>query len=99
MGAQSNAKRGRRTDQWCCPAAFANPSIRQRLADIGQEIPRVDQQKPRDARCFSKSRNQKMVADHQGGGHQGGVNQEGHGNSRNRILRTPSRSLDDLSPQ
>jgi hypothetical protein len=53
--------------------ALADPTVRTRLADIGQEIP------PRAADAGGasrapKGRDREMVADHQGGRHQGAVN-------------------------
>ena len=35
--------------------AFADPTIRQRLADLGQEIPQVDQQTPQMLRAYQKA--------------------------------------------
>jgi tripartite-type tricarboxylate transporter receptor subunit TctC len=35
--------------------AFADPAIRQRLADLGQEIPQLDQQTPEALRAFQKA--------------------------------------------
>ena len=51
--------------------ALADPAVRTRLADLGQEIPPRDQQTPAGARRLSEGRDREVVADHQGGEHQG----------------------------
>ena len=51
-------------------SALADLTVRQRMADQGQEVPPLAQQSPRSTRRAPTSRNQKVVADHQGSRHQ-----------------------------
>ena len=53
--------------------ALADPQVRQRLAQAGQDIVPREQQTPRGLGRASEGRDREVVADHQGGGHQGGV--------------------------
>ena len=50
--------------------ALADPTVRARLADLGQEIPRASSRRRRRSRAYPKGRDREVVADHQGGGHQ-----------------------------
>ena len=52
---------------------LADAGARQRLVDLGQEIPPRDMQTPAGARRPPQGRDREMVADHQGRQHQGGV--------------------------
>ncbi len=47
--------------------SLADPAVHQRFIELGQELWRRDKQTP-EARGPTKSRDRKMVADHQGGG-------------------------------
>jgi tripartite-type tricarboxylate transporter receptor subunit TctC len=53
--------------------ALADPLVRARLAELGQEVASREQQTPRGARRISKGRNREMVANNQRGQHQGRV--------------------------
>jgi hypothetical protein len=53
--------------------ALADPTVRQRFADYGQEIPPPDQQNTGCPWRSAKGRNREMVADHQGRQDQGGI--------------------------
>ena len=52
---------------------LADPAVRTRLVDIGQEIPPREQQTAGSARRIPQGRDREVVADHQGSGHQGGM--------------------------
>jgi tripartite-type tricarboxylate transporter receptor subunit TctC len=54
-------------------AALADAGLRKRLAALGQEIFPRDQQTPEALAAFAEGRDREMVADHQGGRHQGAV--------------------------
>ena len=77
--------------------ALADPTVRARLADLGQEIFPRDQQTPEALARLSEGRDREVVADHQGGRHQGGVNV---GARRCRALAPPGgRPYDETSPR
>ena len=52
---------------------LADQNVRTRLAAMHQEIPPRDQQTPEGLAAYPESRDREVVADHQGGGHQGAV--------------------------
>ena len=54
--------------------ALAAPGVRQRFADIEHEIPQREAADAGSARCAAEGRNREVVAYHQGGKHQGGMN-------------------------
>ena len=54
-------------------AALADPGVREKLANLGQEIPAARPADTGGARRPAQGRNRKMVADHQGGEYQGGM--------------------------
>ena len=54
-------------------AAFADPAVRKRFADLGHEIPRARAAVAAGARRPSQGRARPLVAGDQGGGHQGAV--------------------------
>jgi hypothetical protein len=54
--------------------ALADTNVRARLADLGQELPALDQQTPQALRVFQKAEDREMVAAHQSGQHQGRMN-------------------------
>ena len=74
LGAQGHAE-GRHRQAQCRGRGCAWPIRRcaQRLADLGQEIPPREQQTPEALARLPEGRDREVVADHQGGEHQGGV--------------------------
>jgi glycine/D-amino acid oxidase-like deaminating enzyme len=54
-------------------STLGDAALRQKLAGQGFEIPPREQQTPGGARRLSESGDREMVADHQGGRHQGGI--------------------------
>ena len=52
---------------------LADPDVRTRLAAMHQEIPPREQQTPEGLAAYPEGRDREVVADHQGGGHQGAV--------------------------
>ena len=53
-------------------AALDDPVLRQRLIDLGQDIPPREQRTPEALRAFQKAEIEKW-ANHQGGEHQGRI--------------------------
>ena len=53
--------------------ALANPAVRARLADLGQDIPPLRSADAGRARRAAKGGDREVVADHQGGQHQAGM--------------------------
>ncbi len=53
--------------------ALHEPTVRQRLIDLGQDIPVEAQQTPEALRRLAKGGDREMVANRQGGRHQGGM--------------------------
>jgi len=53
--------------------ALQDPTIRKRLEDLSNEVFPSDQLTPEALAAFSSRRNREVVADHQGGRHQGAV--------------------------
>ncbi len=53
--------------------ALADPKVRQQLSELGQVIPPRDQQTPGSAGGLPESRDREVVADRQGGQHEGRV--------------------------
>ena len=54
-------------------AALASPRVRERFAEIVQEIPPARAADARGARCAAEGGDREVVADHQGGRYQAGV--------------------------
>ena len=51
--------------------ALADPAVQKRLAELGLEIPPREQQTPEALARAPQGRDREVVADHQGGEHQG----------------------------
>ena len=52
---------------------LADPAARQRIADVGFEIPAPEQLTPEALAAYPQGRDREVVADHQGGEYQGGI--------------------------
>jgi hypothetical protein len=86
LGAEGHAVNG------AVVAALADPGLRARLADLGLEIFSRDQQTPK-ALSRLAGRGREMVANHQGGSHQGRMTARspwGYGSSRVRGVAAAS---------
>ena len=74
VGAEGHADGGdREVHGGAAMDALADPAVRERLADLGQEIPPPEQQTAAGARRASEGRDREMVAADQGSEHQGRV--------------------------
>ena len=69
---------------------LADAAVRQRISNLGQEIPPTRAADAGGARRVSPGRDRQVVADHQGGKHQGGMNARSEWRVANRL---PSYSL------
>ena len=67
--------------------ALADPAVRQRLAELGQEMSAARAADARGARRLPQGRDREVVADHQGCEHQGGVMRRNAGRRSRREQR------------